>query len=575
MGAKTQQSQSAKVGVDGQLADRALRALLKHHESSSEKESLLLGNDLDIQVQFTLARIPGNPSPKPIRVDIPNPLVKVTSTNDDGTDDENMDEDDDDSNLQEVEACLIVKEESKPWVQEMITRFPTQLGCIKKILGLQSLRTKHKSFTQRRQLLDRFDVFFADDRILPMLTKALGGKFFEKKKQPIPVRLTRKEALPFAVQKCLSSTFMYLSGGTCVTVKAGNTMMPPAKLLSNIQSICSDVPTKVPRKWSNIRSISIKTSASVALPIYNKTPEELEEIMKLAKEEEKQIVKDETTGDDKGKKKRKMAAAANSDLAKALKKQKAAEAKEEAEEEEVVQKPKKSAKKKRKESMDAAEQKAAEAKEETEEEEVVQKPKKSAKKKRKETMDDAEKETTVTKPAKTPKSSKKKRKESIDSSNDDGAEVEAEAETEVPAKTPKSSKKKKKKDVMEEAEETSVVKKEAKTPKSSKKQKSKTEDSTVASSVKKTPKKSSNDDSESATKDANFIRSKKFAGAKKGYVFKKGTNGCGYYKDVLPVVDKAWLASLARKSGGGGGGRKSMGHSMKKKKGGRSSRRSY
>jgi len=540
MGAKTQQSQSAKVGVDGQLADRALRALLKHHESSSEKESLLLGNDLDIQVQFTLARIPGNPSPKPIRVDIPNPLVKVTSTNDDGTDDENMDEDDDDSNLQEVEACLIVKEESKPWVQEMITRFPTQLGCIKKILGLQSLRTKHKSFTQRRQLLDRFDVFFADDRILPMLTKALGGKFFEKKKQPIPVRLTRKEALPFAVQKCLSSTFMYLSGGTCVTVKAGNTMMPPAKLLSNIQSICSDVPTKVPRKWSNIRSISIKTSASVALPIYNKTPEELEEIMKLAKEEEKQIVKDETTGDDKGKKKRKMAAAANSDLAKALKKQKAAEAKEEAEEEEVVQKPKK-----------------------------------SAKKKRKETMDDAEKETTVTKPAKTPKSSKKKRKESIDSSNDDGAEVEAEAETEVPAKTPKSSKKKKKKDVMEEAEETSVVKKEAKTPKSSKKQKSKTEDSTVASSVKKTPKKSSNDDSESATKDANFIRSKKFAGAKKGYVFKKGTNGCGYYKDVLPVVDKAWLASLARKSGGGGGGRKSMGHSMKKKKGGRSSRRSY
>ena len=33
-----------------------------------------------------------------------------------------------------------------------------------------------------------------------------------------------------------------------------------------------------------------------------------------------------------------------------------------------------------------------------------------------------------------------------------------------------------------------------------------------------------------------FISSKKFQGAKKGYVFKKSTNGLGYYKDVLPVV---------------------------------------
>ena len=212
MGAKTQ-PQTLQMGVDSQLTDRALRALLKHHESSSSEKELL-GNDLDVQVQFSLARIPGNPSPKPIRIEIPHPLFKVASSSEN---DDAMDEDDD--NLQDVEACLIVKEESKPWVQEMIAKFPEQLGCIKKVLGLQSLRKKHKSFTQRRELLDRFDVFFADDRILPMLTKALGGKFFDKKKQPIPVKLTRKEALPFAIQKCLTSTFMYLSAGTCVTIK--------------------------------------------------------------------------------------------------------------------------------------------------------------------------------------------------------------------------------------------------------------------------------------------------------------------------------------------------------------------
>ena len=52
-----------------------------------------------------------------------------------------------------------------------------------------------------------------------MLTKALGGKFFDKKKQPVPLNVCREEALPFAVQRALRATFMYLGGGTCVTVR--------------------------------------------------------------------------------------------------------------------------------------------------------------------------------------------------------------------------------------------------------------------------------------------------------------------------------------------------------------------
>mmetsp|Transcript_30611 Transcript_30611/g.64765 ORF Transcript_30611/g.64765 Transcript_30611/m.64765 type:complete len:511 (+) Transcript_30611:40-1572(+) len=509
MGAKTQTQPNLKdLGVDGKLADRALRALLKHHESSADKEQLL-GNDLDVQVQFSLARIPGNSSPKPIRIELPHALVKTSS----GGDDDAMDED----NLQDVEACLIVKEESKPWVQEMIARFPNELGCIKKVLGLQSLRIKHKSFTQRRELLARFDVFFADDRILPMLTKSLGGKFFEKKKQPIPVSLTRKEALPFAIQKSLKSTFMYLSAGTCVTVKAGNTSMSSEKLLANIESITTMVPTKVPRKWSNIRAISIKTSSSVALPIYNKTPEELELIMELVKKEGGKQIEEKKEDSEKGKKKRTVAA--STPLAKALKKSKAVEV--EAEAEVVEEKPKKSSKKKRKESIDATEV----------EKKVV---------------------------AKTPKSSKKKTKEPI--------ETKEEVAVKEVTKTPKSSKKKKKEAVESNDQEEEVVKKEAKTPKSSKKRKSKAEDSTAAS-AKKTTKKNSDD---ASTKDSKFISSKKFSGAKKGFVFKKSNLGIGYYKDALPMVDATWLATLSKKAGRSGG-RKSMGNTVKRKKGGRRS----
>ena len=52
-----------------------------------------------------------------------------------------------------------------------------------------------------------------------MLTKALGGKFFEKKRQPIPLNVCREEALPFAVERSLRGTFMCVGAGTCVTVR--------------------------------------------------------------------------------------------------------------------------------------------------------------------------------------------------------------------------------------------------------------------------------------------------------------------------------------------------------------------
>ena len=206
MGAANQ-SPSPAGTVDGGLLKRAVSALLKHHASSTAQSNQLLDDEVDVQVQFTLARIPGSPSVKPVRIAIPHPLARAGE-----------DSNDNDSPI-EADVCLIVKDEAKPLMQDMIARFPRELAPIKKVLTLSSLRSKHRSFSQKRELLARFDVFLADDRILPMLTKALGGKFFDKKKQPVPLNVCREEALPFAVQRALRATFMYLGGGTCVTVR--------------------------------------------------------------------------------------------------------------------------------------------------------------------------------------------------------------------------------------------------------------------------------------------------------------------------------------------------------------------
>lgn len=194
--------------VDVALADRAVKALLHHEKSrtNDERKVPLLGDDKAIQVQFTLEKVPQNPSHKPIRVLIPHALYKIDSSSED-------------DGLEEPSVCLIVKEESKRWVQEMIANFPKEMGFVKKVLGLQSLRKKHARYEQRRMLLSRFDVFMADDRILPMLAKSLGKEFFKAKKQPIPIALTRKQALPFAILQSLQATFLFISSGTTLTVR--------------------------------------------------------------------------------------------------------------------------------------------------------------------------------------------------------------------------------------------------------------------------------------------------------------------------------------------------------------------
>ena len=325
--------------LDQELVDKAVRAVLKYHEKitqeSSEKKISLLGDERPVQVQFTLLRAPGHSKPKPVQIVVPHPFFKLA--------DKTSDEQDEDE-VEEPEICLIVKESSKPWCQEMIEKFPEHMGCVKKVLTLDSLRKKYTSYEQKRQLLHKYNMFMADDRILPMLSKSLGKAFIQTKRLPVPINLTREKALPFAIQKALSATYMTVNTGTCITIRAGHTGMDPKKLVENITTITETAVPKMPRKWANIQLIGVKTADSVSLPVYNKTPEALREIAKLAgikpdvglkvestKEDKKQDQK--ASEEAKAKKKREL----KSPLLQALKKQK----REEDEEKKAKKQPKK------------------------------------------------------------------------------------------------------------------------------------------------------------------------------------------------------------------------------------------
>lgn len=454
--------------VESKLLNKAINALLKHHKSQakSSDKTQLLGNDQSIHVQFNLTRIPQQTSlsSRPIRIEIPNSLNKLNSS-DDG----------DNENLEEAEVCLIVKDSSKKWVQELISQFPKELSYVKKVLSLTSLRKKYAQYQDKRSLCNMYTLFLVDDCILPMVGKLLGKSFFMKKKQPVPVKLSRKESLPFAIENCIRSTFLVIGAGTCLSVKAAGTTMSSKSIEQNIQSVIQNAIPHVPRKAANISSISIKTDSSVALPIYNKIREELDIIEKLAKVEKTNISTGSSSNDKLSKKR-------------------------------VLDNDEEEEKKKQK----------------TKKDDALKSPLLKALKKTK------MKEKAVEEVKRATKDNKKKKKKRRSS--------EVDLVDDSPAKEIKKEKLIEKKKKITKAE-TSV------------------------------------DDKGKKDKNTDFMPSKKFQGAKKGYVFRKDKKGVGYYIDLKPVPDKMALEALARsnKNSGGKSRRQSTGKMQRGRKGRRSS----
>ena len=509
-----------KCKIDVDLVRKAVSALIAHHNSET-KSTNLLGNDTIVQVQLGLEISPQYALTKPTRISIPHSFRRIVNDEKNETLAEGA------SNLlDDAEVCLIVKDEAKPWIQEMISNFPDHMGCIKKVLTLDSLRKKHARFQQRRELLRKYTLFLADDRILPMLPAALGKEFFKTKKFPIPIRLTRKEALPYSIQKALGATFMTVPKGTCITIVVGKTDMPIEHLVENVLAVASTAPENVPRKWVNVRSMMIKTPDSTALPFYNKTPEELKELAELAGAkpvwkpmneipQKKRKDHEGTEGESAHKKKKDEK---KSPLLKALEKQKRVS---------------KDANGKTEATTNTKTQtKSRQENSNTEKHEKV----------RTNMVADEEKGKSV-----------KKRKSSDASGGlDSPKKIVDSHSTNSDCKEKKKTKSKIKEDeaFIAHDQERTVTKK-------SKNEKMKTKDDSSTGLDKTNHDSNKKPTSISATemtkgvktsgKDK-FIPAKKFEGSKDGYVFKRDTLGLGYYADVKPVVGKMAIEALLRAS---------------------------
>ncbi|GMF20850.1 unnamed protein product [Phytophthora fragariaefolia] len=139
---------------------------------------------------------------------------------------------------------------------------------VTKVMTVKKLRKSFSRFEDKRALAAAFDLFLADDRVLPYLKGPLGTKFFAKKKQPVAVRVSRKNVAA-SLRLAARRTALHVSAGVCNNVKVARLDMAPELVVDNVMVAMNSAASLVPKGWNGVQSISLKTSDSVALPVYN------------------------------------------------------------------------------------------------------------------------------------------------------------------------------------------------------------------------------------------------------------------------------------------------------------------
>lgn len=256
--------------VRRETAEKAVESLLQWRNSKREKPKLFDQEDF-LYLVVTLKKIPPKGRTNPYKIPLPHSLHSDSS-----------------------ELCLIIDDRTKSNLTKDDARKKIQSENIpiSKVIKLSKLKSDYRPFEAKRKLCDSYDMFFADDRVIPLLPSLLGKHFFKKKKIPVPLNLRHKNWKE-QIEKSCSSGLLYLRTGTCSVVKVAKTSMEVEEIVNNVIAAIDGIAEVVPKKWSNVRSFHLKVLESIALPIYQTVPEMKFKIEAAVKGKEKELEEEE------------------------------------------------------------------------------------------------------------------------------------------------------------------------------------------------------------------------------------------------------------------------------------------
>ncbi|KAG0369579.1 ribosomal protein L1p/L10e family-domain-containing protein [Gamsiella multidivaricata] len=233
--------------LDIKQADKAVKALLGYVEKKGQAKSQLMEEDQHVWLIIATKKFSDESKAKPHRIPLKHSIAAP-----------------------DAEVCLFVKDPQKDYKRLLEEK---NVKGVSRVIGVSKLRAKYKPYEAKRQLCASYGMFLADARVVTVLPKLLGKTFFLKKKQPIPVDMTKGD-LKKEIARAIGSTYMHLTSGTCTAIKIGLTSQSAAEITANIETAIPHIIEKIPRKWKNVQAINLKTNDSIALPIYNSLPDE-------------------------------------------------------------------------------------------------------------------------------------------------------------------------------------------------------------------------------------------------------------------------------------------------------------
>ncbi|XP_004298092.1 PREDICTED: ribosomal L1 domain-containing protein 1-like [Fragaria vesca subsp. vesca] len=266
MAATTAAPPPPKSKLNPKTVRKAVNALLKWRNSENPD---LVDSDEFTYLVLTLNKIPPKSRVNAFKIPLPHPLLPEST-----------------------QFCLIYDDRrtSNLTMDLIQKRIKSQNIPIAKTLKLSKLKSDYKSFEDKRKLMESYDCFLADNRIVELLPRCLGKVFYKNKRMiPVPVDLGKKD-WKGQVDSVIESAMLSLSSGTCSVVRVGRTSMSGEEIVENVVAAVEGIVEIVPRKWGGVRSFHLKLLESFALPVYQAVPDET---MEGGKGREREVVKDE------------------------------------------------------------------------------------------------------------------------------------------------------------------------------------------------------------------------------------------------------------------------------------------
>ena len=120
-----------------------------------------------------------------------------------------------------------------------------------------------KNKRESRKVINKYDFFLADTKLMPTVGKVLGQLLGPRGKMPTPIPFNAPvEAL---LERFRTSVGVKVKGSLSLSCKIGEESMDDADLAANANTIAAAIEKKLPNGDKNIRKIMIKTTMGKAI----------------------------------------------------------------------------------------------------------------------------------------------------------------------------------------------------------------------------------------------------------------------------------------------------------------------